>query len=104
MASTSRFTALELASITALLPIAADAGKSALVSSTRFGPFTAGDSLVVASTQPFHALAGSSSVVATTSQPKFAAGVYKFVMPDECTHVALIDASDGAGEGQVYRG
>ena len=87
-----------------LLPIAADNGKQALSTAVRFGTFTAGDAVIVSSTAAFHCIAGTVSVTATTSHPLFPAGVYRFWIPDACTHVSMIDSAAGAGSGQAYAG
>lgn len=100
MATLGKYTFAQLAQV-ALLPVSGDAEKQALSSSTRFGPFAPGDSLVVACDAPFNVLAGDSAVVALTSSPWLAANVYKFSLPDGCTHVALLSAT---GYGQVYKG
>lgn len=88
----------------ALAPISTDTGASALTAAVVFGPFVAGDSIIVAADAGFHFQAGASDVTATTARPKFPAGVYKMVVPDGCTHVALIQSAAGAALGQVYAG
>lgn len=103
MATSSLYTQQERAQI-ALLPTTTDPGARPLVSPTQFGPFPEGASLVVASTASFHIVAGDASAAASTSSPRFAAGVYKFGLPDGCTYVSMIDSSAGAGVGQAYQG
>lgn len=88
----------------ALLPVSTDSGSLSLITSRRFGPFPAEAGLVLVITAAAHVLAGSDSVVVTTSGVKLLPGVYKFGLPDNCTHVALIDSADGAGVGTVYLG
>jgi len=103
MSTLNKYTFDQLAQI-ALLPVTGDSGALALDTSKRFGPFVAGDSVIVASTASFHVLAGDVTVAVTTSGTRLPAGVYKFSIPDACTHVAMIDSADGAGHGQTYKG
>ena len=93
-----------LTSRAALAPVAADNGTQALSTAKRFAIGTAGDGFVCSSTADFHMIAGDSSVTATTSHPRFPAGTYKFLLPDGCTHVSMLDTSAGAGNGQAYAG
>lgn len=88
----------------ALLPISTDSGSLTLATSRRFGPFSKESGLVIALTAAAHVIAGDDTVTATTSNVKLPAGVYKFGLPDDTTHVALIDSADGAGLGAVYLG
>jgi hypothetical protein len=87
-----------------LLPISTDAGAAALVVSVRFGPFVPGDPIIVVSDAAFHMVAGTVTIDATVASPKFLAGLYAFTMPDDCTHVAMIQSVAGAAVGQAYRG
>jgi hypothetical protein len=87
-----------------LVPIATDNAPQALNTTKRFGTFVAGDSLVISATDKFHMVAGTSAIDATTSHPLFPAGVYKFTIPDGCTHVAMIQASGATASGQAYKG
>jgi hypothetical protein len=89
----------------ALLPVAGDAGMASLATSQRFGPFNAGDQLVIGITGAAHVLAGDGTVAATVASPIIpSAGVYKFALPNGCTHVALIQSAAGAASGQAYKG
>lgn len=92
----------------ALLPTTGDAGATAINNSTRFpssGAWAPGDSVIIAANDKFHMIAGDALVTATTSSPGvFPAGTYKFVVPDGCTHVALIQASGATTTASVYRG
>lgn len=103
MSTTTKFSAFEKAAI-ALVPTADDHGAVPLAGGVSFGPFAPGDSLTIASTASFHLVAGTSGVAVSTSSPRFLAGVFKMVLPDGCTHVAMIDSVDGAGVGQAYKG
>lgn len=88
----------------ALLPVGGDSGVQALNVARLYGPFVVGDSVIVASTAAFHIRAGTSGIVATTADPLFPAGVYKFTVPDGCTHLSMIDSGTAAGSGQAYKG
>jgi hypothetical protein len=87
-----------------LAPVATDPSPASLATSQRFSIGTAGQPFVVSATDSFPAVAGDSSVTCTTSRPLFPAGVYRFCLPDGCTHVALIQASGATASGQAYAG
>lgn len=104
MATTTVLTPQELRHVP-LLPVAGDAGARALASASSFGPFAPGSTVVVASSARFHTIAAATgSTQASTSSPTIGAGCYKFVMPDGCYFVSMVDSSDGAGFGQAYQG
>lgn len=88
-----------------LAPVAADPAAVALSSSQRFSIGVAGDLFVVCASDYFHLVAGTSTIVATTSSPgAFPPGVYRFALPDSCTHVALIQASGATATGTAWKG
>ena len=88
----------------ALAPIAGDSG-GALSASRRTSIGAAGDTVVVFADNSFHLVAGDSTVVATTANAgPFPAGVYAFVLPDACTHVAMIQATGATSNGGAYKG
>lgn len=86
----------------ALGPVESDAQHQALVSSVSFPIGAAGDAFVATGTGQFHLLCGTSKVVATTAAPVFDPGV-RLVLPDGCTHVAMLAAADGVA-GCAYKG
>ena len=105
MATLKSYLFFQLAQV-ALAPVAADPGSQALAGAPIFAGFAPGDSLVVASTAAFHLIASAGAgVAATVAAPRFAAGVYKFSLPDGCNAVSMIDTAGGAaGFGQAYKG
>jgi hypothetical protein len=88
-----------------LAPVAGDGAGAALSSSQRKEIGKAGDVAIIYATGNFHLVAGDGSVTATTSSPgPFPAGVYAFVMPNGCTHVAMIQATGATASGGAYKG
>lgn len=87
----------------ALAPTADDANNADLSASQRFEIGGAGTSFVAAATGAFHLLAGDSTVVADTTAPSFD-GTIRLVMPDGCTHVAMLRAAAVTTLGCAYKG
>jgi hypothetical protein len=83
-------------------PVLADAGHADLGASVAFTIGSAGDSFVATATGLFHLVCGASGVVATTSCPVFD-GAVRLVLPDGCTHVAMLEAAVDVF-GCAYRG
>lgn len=92
----------------ALAPVETDPAAAALTTSQRFpasGSWGAGETIIVVASDSFHLVAGGSAIAATTASPgAFPAGVYKFALPDGCTHVAMIQASGATAIGCAYKG
>ncbi len=64
-----------------------------------------GDSVQVYANDFFHAIFTTGSNPATTSKPgPFAPGVYRWVCPDGCDKVSMIQASGATATGGAFKG
>ena len=88
----------------ALAPIAGDPGAQSLAAAVRFGPFTPGATLVIGASGLFHMLAGDGTVVAAVTNPIYTAGVFRFTLPDACTHLSMVQATGATSIGSAYEG
>lgn len=83
-------------------PVTGDDNHQDLGASVRFEIGAAGDPFVATASGPFHLLCGDETVTADTSCPYYDGSV-RLVLPDECTHVAMIEAEADVS-GCAYRG
>jgi hypothetical protein len=99
----------ELGAAFALGPVAADVAAAPsddldqdLGASVAFPIGEAGDGCVITATGRVHVLFGASDVVATTACPAYSTPV-RLIVPDGCTHVALLEAEADVSGG-AYKG
>lgn len=86
-------------------PTEDDPDSVALTTSQRFEIGRRGDSFVAVANGEYHLVCGDENVVATTAAPgPWSAGAVRLVLPDGCTHVAMIEGAAGAALGCAYPG
>lgn len=84
-------------------PVASDTTATSLTASVRFPIGVAGDPFVATATSAYHLVCGDGTVEADTSAPPFT-GAIRMLLPDGCTHVAMIRATADTTLGAAYPG